>query len=71
MREASEWLVGQAYSPELVERVARAAICTGKPLTTSASTPVYRRDMVRLFTRRALEEAWRERNGRPERYPAD
>ena len=63
VREAGEWLVGKAYSPELVERVAHAALRTGKPLTTSASTPVYRRDMVRLFTRRALEEAWRGRNG--------
>ncbi len=62
VNEASEWLVGQKYSPELVERVAQAAIRTGKPLTTSASTPVYRRDMLRVFTRRALEEAWK--NGR-------
>ena len=58
VKEASERLTGQKYSPELVERVAHAAIQTGKPLTTSASTPVYRRDMLRLFTRRGLEEAW-------------
>ncbi|MFY9584879.1 MAG: FAD binding domain-containing protein [Candidatus Acidiferrales bacterium] len=70
VREAAEWLVGQKYSPELVERVAHAAIRTGKPLTTSASTPVYRRDMVRLFTRRALEEAWQGLNGHPGRHPA-
>jgi 4-hydroxybenzoyl-CoA reductase subunit beta len=70
VREAAEWLVGQKYSPELVERVAHAAIRTGKPLTTSASTPVYRRDMVRLFTRRALEEAWQGQNGHPGRHPA-
>ncbi len=57
--QASEWLVGQEYSRELAERVAYAAIQTGKPLTTSASTPVYRRDMLRLFTRRALEQLWR------------
>lgn len=62
VREASEWLAGQRYSPELVERVAHAAIRTAKPLTTSGSTPAYRRDMVRLFTRRALEAMWR--NGR-------
>lgn len=62
VKEASESLVGQRYSAELVERVAHAAICTGKPLTTSASTPVYRREMVRLFTRRALEEAWKDGN---------
>ncbi len=70
VREAAEWLVGQKYSPELVDRVAHAAIRTGKPLTTSASTPVYRRDMVRLFTRRALEEAWHSQNGYPARHPA-
>jgi 4-hydroxybenzoyl-CoA reductase subunit beta len=59
VRQVSEWLAGQKWSPELADRVAHAAIQTGKPLTTSASTPVYRRDMVRVFTRRALEEAWR------------
>jgi 4-hydroxybenzoyl-CoA reductase subunit beta len=69
--EAAEWLVGQRYSPELVERVAHAAIRTGKPLTTSASTPVYRREMLRLFTRRALEQAWRGHNGAPGAAPAD
>jgi 4-hydroxybenzoyl-CoA reductase subunit beta len=58
--EAAEWLVGQKHSPELVERVAHRAIQVGKPLTTSASTPVYRRDILRVFTRRALEEAWRD-----------
>jgi 4-hydroxybenzoyl-CoA reductase subunit beta len=57
--EAAEWLVGQKCSPELVERVAHRAIQVGKPLTTSASTPPYRRDILRVFTRRALEEAWR------------
>lgn len=62
VRQASEWLAGQKWSAELAERVAHAAIQSGKPLTTSASTPVYRRDMVRVFTRRALEEAWK--NGR-------
>lgn len=56
--EAGERLEGRRYSRELVEEVAHDAIRTGKPLTTSGSTPVYRRDMVRLFTRRALEELW-------------
>jgi 4-hydroxybenzoyl-CoA reductase subunit beta len=59
VKEAGESLNGQKYSPELVERVAQAAIRTGKPLTTSASTPVYRREMLRVFTRRALEETWK------------
>jgi 4-hydroxybenzoyl-CoA reductase subunit beta len=63
VRQANEWLTGQKPSAELIERVAHAAIQTGKPLTTSASTPVYRRDMVKLFTRRALEETWFAHNG--------
>jgi 4-hydroxybenzoyl-CoA reductase subunit beta len=60
VNEASEWLVGQKYSAELVERVAHRATQVGKPLTTSASMPVYRREMLKVFTRRALEEAWRQ-----------
>ena len=59
VNQASESLVGREWSLELAERVAHAAIQTGKPLTTSGSTPVYRRDMVRVFTRRALEETWK------------
>ena len=59
IRQANEWLEGQKWSPALAERVAHAAIQTGKPLTTSASTPVYRRDMIKVFTRRALEQAWK------------
>lgn len=62
VEQAGEWIVGQRWNEELAERVAHAAIQTGKPLTTSASTPVYRREMVKLFTRRALEETWK-RNG--------
>jgi 4-hydroxybenzoyl-CoA reductase subunit beta len=61
--QAKQWLVGEKSSPELIARVAHAAIQTGKPLTTSASTPVYRREMVKLFARRALAESWRARNG--------
>lgn len=56
--EADQMLAGKRYRAELIEAVAQAAIRTAKPLTTSASTPVYRREMVKLFTRRALEEAW-------------
>jgi len=63
VNQAGESLVGQKWSLELAERVAHAAIQTGKPLTTSGSTPVYRRDMVRVFTRRGLEDTWRNGHG--------
>ncbi|MGD0694821.1 MAG: hypothetical protein ABSB82_08190 [Terriglobia bacterium] len=49
---------GHRYDPELIEQVAQDAIRTGKPLRTSASTPEYRRQMVRVFVRRALREVW-------------
>jgi len=63
VREVSEQLRGRRFSPELVESAAQAAIRTGKPLKTSVSTPEYRRDMLRVFTRRALARLW-SANGR-------
>lgn len=59
VREITEMLVGQRYSPERVEAAAQAVIRTGKPLKTSVSTPEYRRDVLRVFTRRALTELWK------------
>lgn len=56
--EVTELLRGQPFSPELVEEAARSVIRTGKPLKTSVSTPEYRRDMLRVFTRRALTDLW-------------
>lgn len=56
--KAAELMQGQRYDAELVERVANDAIRTGKPLRTSASTPEYRRKMIRVFVRRALREVW-------------
>jgi 4-hydroxybenzoyl-CoA reductase subunit beta len=61
LSEAAAELIGKKYSAELVERASKSAIRTGKPLTTSSSTPVYRRDMLSVFTRRALEETWQIR----------
>lgn len=55
---AADVLRGQGYSSELVEAVAYEVIRTGKPLTTSVSTPEYRRDMLRVFVRRALTRLW-------------
>lgn len=64
VHEAAQDLIGKKWSPELAEQAAHAAIRTGKPLTTSASTPVYRREMLRVFTRRALEETWNSSHSR-------
>lgn len=56
--KSAELLKGKRYSLQLVEAVAHEAIRTGKPLRTSASTPEYRRHMIRAFVRRALQELW-------------
>ena len=58
--KAAEVLAGKQYDQALVEQVAADAIRTGKPLRTSASTMEYRRHMVRVFVRRALQELWLE-----------
>ena len=50
-------LVGKAIDAELAAVVGELAARTAKPLTTSALTPEYRREMIRVFTRRALLEA--------------
>jgi 4-hydroxybenzoyl-CoA reductase subunit beta len=56
--EAAARLKGKPYDPSLVDEVAHEAIRTAKPLRTSASTMEYRRHMVRVFVRRALNEVW-------------
>lgn len=60
--KAAEALAGKRYDPTLVEDVAADSVRTGKPLRTSASTMEYRRRMIRVFVRRALQELWS--NGR-------
>jgi 4-hydroxybenzoyl-CoA reductase subunit beta len=51
---AAEALKGQSITVELAERVGNLAARTAKPLTTSALTPEYRREMIRVFTKRAV-----------------
>jgi CO/xanthine dehydrogenase FAD-binding subunit len=53
-------LTNRRYDPNLVEEIAHEAIRTGKPLRTSASTPEYRRHVLRAFVRRALQELWQQ-----------
>jgi len=50
-------LHGKQLSEDLAAEIGELAARTAKPLTTSALTPEYRREMVRVFTRRALQAA--------------
>jgi 4-hydroxybenzoyl-CoA reductase subunit beta len=52
----ADLLNGGRDSDTLADQVAELTARTAKPLTTSALTPEYRRQMVRVFTQRALSE---------------
>lgn len=50
-------VLGAEISQELAEKAGEFAARTAKPLTTSALTPEYRREMVKVFAKRALLDA--------------
>lgn len=52
--DADRLLAGRLLDDDLAAAVAELVARTAKPLTTSALTPEYRREMVRVFARRAL-----------------
>ncbi len=54
VKDADAHLLGALPTAELAERIADLAASTAKPLTTSALTPEYRREMVRVFAKRAV-----------------
>jgi CO/xanthine dehydrogenase FAD-binding subunit len=47
-------LIGRSVDEALAEAAGDMAARTAKPLTTSALTPEYRREMIRVFTKRAV-----------------
>jgi 4-hydroxybenzoyl-CoA reductase subunit beta len=51
---ASDALAGKVLDEVLAETVGDLAARTAKPLTTSALTPEYRREIIRIFTKRAV-----------------
>ena len=59
VKGAGELLTGKAVDETLAEAVGELAAKTAKPLTTSALTPEYRREMIRVFTKRAVLAAAR------------
>jgi 4-hydroxybenzoyl-CoA reductase subunit beta len=54
VKGASEALNGKAVDDAIADAVGVLAAKTAKPLTTSALTPEYRRQMIRVFTKRAV-----------------
>ncbi|HYN16129.1 MAG TPA: FAD binding domain-containing protein [Terriglobales bacterium] len=60
VRGVEKALVGKPVSEEVATAVGELTARTAKPLTTSALTPEYRREMIRVFARRAVLEAARK-----------
>jgi len=54
VKGASQALEGKLVDEALAESIGELAARTAKPLTTSALTPEYRREMIRVFTKRAV-----------------
>lgn len=54
IRGVEDLVAGKEISVEVAEAVGALAANTAKPLTTSALTPEYRREVVRVLTKRAL-----------------
>ncbi len=52
--EAAHALIGRPVNETAAAAVGELAARVAKPLTTSALTPEYRRDMVRVYTKRAV-----------------
>ena len=54
VRGVREALEGKRLNEDLAAEIGELAARTAKPLTTSALTPEYRREMIRVFTKRAV-----------------
>lgn len=54
VKGVSEMLVGKIVDEAMAAAVGDLAAKTAKPLTTSALSPEYRREMIRVFTKRAV-----------------
>jgi 4-hydroxybenzoyl-CoA reductase subunit beta len=57
LERAAQMLAGRSLDDAIAEQVGDMAARIAKPLTTSALTPEYRREMIRVFTKRALLDA--------------
>jgi 4-hydroxybenzoyl-CoA reductase subunit beta len=57
---------GKVMNESLAESAGDLAARSAKPLTTSALTPEYRREMIRVFTKRAILQAATQLSGLPQ-----
>jgi len=57
LKDADALLIGAVANEEAADKIGELAARTAKPLTTSVLTPEYRREMIRVFTKRAVLSA--------------
>ncbi|HVR26657.1 MAG TPA: hypothetical protein VMU26_25430 [Candidatus Polarisedimenticolia bacterium] len=57
LQHAGEMLIGKAVDEVLVDGVGDLAERAAKPLTTSTLTPGYRREMIRVFSKRGVSRS--------------
>lgn len=55
--EAEKILIGNEYSEELLEKAALAASEASKPISDVRASVEYRKDMIRVFTKRSFKKA--------------
>jgi len=58
VKGATQFLSGKPMNEELAQATGELAAKAAKPLTTSALTPEYRREMIRVLTKRAILAAF-------------
>jgi CO/xanthine dehydrogenase FAD-binding subunit len=59
IEEAGQLLQGESLDEAIITRAAEIAYEAVRPIARIGSTPLYRRKMVRVLTRRAIARAWR------------
>jgi carbon-monoxide dehydrogenase medium subunit len=62
--EAEAALVGQAVTPELLDRAATLAVKSAKPISDQRGSAEYRLHLTRVLTRRTLQTAFERATGR-------
>lgn len=60
---AEEILLGHVPEEKIIEKAARAAAEDAKPISDQRGTAQYRREMVRVWTRYAIQEAFQKAHG--------
>jgi CO/xanthine dehydrogenase FAD-binding subunit len=57
VEEAAQLVRGKDITPKLIEEVSQIAWKTAHPVANTASSPRYRREMVRVLAKNGIQEA--------------